>query len=143
MTGSVTGNHGARRFDRFGEAAAHRAENECWNIALWAQRNIGGFAREFGTLIKLETGFFQKFSGETQVFGAVHAPKPELFFMALEEVQGLFELFHGAIERRGQKEYAQVPSMAWVMNLDANAILAVLIALHAAAIVITGGRSGS
>src|SRR2546425_5509398 len=97
--GSVAGGSGAsRHFDRFGQAAAHRSQHESGDFALWSQRNASSFPGKFRTAIQPQTRFFQKLSGETHVFGAIHAPKPELLLLALEKIQGLFEFFHRAIE---------------------------------------------
>src|SRR4029077_13490803 len=71
--------------------------------------------------------------------GSIHAPEPELFFIALEEVQAFLELFHGAIERAGQEINAERPGVARIMHLNAHTVFAPLIAFHAAAVVITSG----
>jgi hypothetical protein len=62
--------------------------------------------------------------------------------VALEEVQTLLKLLHGAVEGRSQEEDPQIPGVARVENLDSYAILAGLISFHTAAVVVAdGGRS--
>src|SRR5579863_10552980 len=134
---SVARSHGARGFDGFGEAAAHGPEGKCGNFALRWNREARGLARKFLAAVELHSGFFQKFGGETQVFGAVNAPKPELFLVALQEVEALFQLFHGAIEGAGEEIDGQSPGVARVIDLNTNAIFARLVAFHAAAVVVS------
>ncbi len=54
----------------------------------------------------------------------------------LEEIQSVFEFFHRTIEGRSQKEDAQRPGMAGVVDLDADTVFASLIAVDGAAIVV-------
>ena len=134
--GSVAGELDAPGFDRFGKAAADKAEGGSRGIAFWFKREDSGFGGEFVAAVELQTGVFQKFGGETHVLGAVDAPEPELFLIALEEVQGFFELLHRAIERGGQKEDSQGPGVTWVLHAHPDAIFAVLILFNAAAVVV-------
>src|SRR4029077_1927424 len=61
----------------------------------------------------------------------------------LEEIQGLFEFFHRAVEGGGQKEDAQRPSMPGIVHLDADTVFAGLVAIDCAAVVVaSGGRAG-
>src|SRR5215471_1076561 len=135
------GKDGARNLERFGQTAPHRGESECRHVLFGSDREARGLARELIAAVKAEPGFLQELSGEAQVFGAVHAPEPQLFFIPLEEVQTLFELFHGAVKGAGQEIDAKRPSMAGIVHLNTDAILASLIAFHAAAVVVTSGLS--
>jgi hypothetical protein len=134
---SVTRCHGARGFDGFGEAAAHGAERKCGNFALWWDGEAGGLARKFLPAVELHSGFFQEFGGETQVFGAVNTPEPELFFIPLQKIQTLFQFLHGAIKGAGEEIDGQSPGMAGVIDLNTNAIFTGLVAFHAAAVVVS------
>ena len=136
----ITRCEGSGLLDRFGKAAAHRAKNKRRNFPFGHQREIGGLPGKFPSPVKPETGFAEKLCGKTHVLGAVHAPKPEFLFMALQEVEGLFDLFHGAIEGRRQEKDAKNPGVTRIGRLNPNAIFAVLIAFHAATIVIANCR---
>src|SRR4029077_20734748 len=127
-TSSIAGSHGARRFDGFGETAAHGSERKCGNFALRRNGEAWNLAREFLAAVKLQTSFFQKFGGETQVLGTVHTPEPELFLVALQEVESFFQLLHGAIQGAGEEIDGQSPGVAGVIDLDTNAIFTGLIA---------------
>src|ERR1700684_4296209 len=60
--------------------------------------------------------------------------------MALQEVERLLQLFHGAIERRRQKKHAKRPRMPGVMDPDADAVLPTLILFDAAAVIVADVR---
>ncbi len=97
--GSVASGSGAARyFNGFGQATAHRSKNEGRYLAFGSQRHTGSFSGKFCAAIQPQTRFFQKLGRKTHVFGAIYAPKPELFFLALEKIQSPFEFFHRAIE---------------------------------------------
>jgi hypothetical protein len=85
----VGGVYGPRRFDGLGQAAADGSQNEGGDGALRRESEIGGLAREFGALVQAHANFSQEFGGKTHVLGAIDAPEPELFFMALQEIEGL------------------------------------------------------
>jgi hypothetical protein len=136
-TSSVAGGHGTRCFDRLCKPAAHRTECESGNFAFRRHGKAGGLAGKFLAAVELHSGFFQEFGGKSQVFGTVHAPEPEFFFVALQEVKALFQLFHGAIEGAGKKIDGKGPCMAGIINLNTDAIFAGLIAFHAAAVVVS------
>jgi hypothetical protein len=135
LVGGVDGAGGD--FYRLGEAAADRSQGEGGDSALRLYGEIGGLAREFGAIIEAHAGFLEKLSGETHVFGAVDTPEPKLFFIPLEEVEGLLELFHGAIKGRSQKKDAERPGVAGIVDADADTVFTALILLDAAAIVVT------
>src|SRR5262249_22983400 len=83
---SVGGVDGAGgQVDRLGETATDRSENEGRDRTLRRYGEAGSLTGKFGALVETHAGFFQEFGRETHVFGAVHAPKPELFLVALEE----------------------------------------------------------
>jgi hypothetical protein len=135
----VAGGGYAGRFHRFGQTTADGAQQEGRNVALGFNREIRGFARKFDAAIEMKTTFSQKLSGEAGVGGAIHSPKPELFLVALEELEGFLELLHSAVERPSKEEDAKTPGVARVLYAKANAILAGLVAFNAAAIVVTDG----
>jgi len=120
----------------FGEAAADWAKNKCRYVALRLKREIEGLAREFDAAVELETGFLEEFGRKGKICRAVNTPKPKLFLVALEETERLLEFLHCAIEGRGEEENAQIPGMARVLSLDADAVLTSLVPLDAAAVVI-------
>ena len=123
-------------FHGFGQAAAHGAENEGGNIALGLDGEIGGFAGKFSAAVELQTTLAEEFGREARIGGAVNAPEPQLFLVALEELQRLLKLLHGAVEGTGKEEDAEGPGVPRVENAQADAILSPLIALNAAAIVV-------
>jgi len=102
----VASGQGARGLDGFGKVATHRAEHERWDLPLGQKRETSGLARKFSTAIQLKSSLAKKFRGKAHVFGAVNAPKPKLFFLALQEVQGLLELLHGPIKRGAEEKHA-------------------------------------
>jgi hypothetical protein len=128
---------GAGRLDRFGETSTDGPEHKGGHITFGFDGKIGGFAGEFVAAVELQTGFPEEFSGEAQVFGSIDTPEPEFFFIALEEVEGLLEFFHGAIKRGGEEEDWEVPGMPWILRADADAIFAGLILFDGAAVVIS------
>ena len=136
---SVTGGHCTRLFDQFRQAAPHWPQRKRRDIALRSDRHAGRFAWKFLPAIELEAGLFQKFRRKSQVFCAINAPEPELFFIPLQEIQTFLQLFHGTVKRTSQKINTQVPRMPRIVYLDANAIFSALIAFDAAAIVIFYG----
>jgi len=113
----------ARGFHRLGEAAADGAEDEGGDGALGRQGEIGGFVRKFDATVEPQAGFAEEFRGETHIFGAIDSPKPELFLMALEEIHRLLELFHGFVEVGSQVKDPEKPSVAWIADADADAVL--------------------
>src|ERR1700723_1143508 len=139
---SVAGDGGASLLDGFGKSAAHRPKHKRRDFALRSQRKIGGSARKLRAMVQLHSCLAEKLGGEAHVFGAVDAPEPQLPLMTLEEVQGLFQLLHSAVKRRREKENPQIPGVAGVKDLDADAVFAGLIAFHAATVVVAdGGRA--
>src|SRR5208282_1384512 len=90
-------------------------------------------------MIQLHPGLAEELGREAHIFCTVDTPKPELLLMALQEVQRLFQLFHGAVKRRSEKENSEVPGVTGVKDLDSDAIFAGLISFHAAAVVIADG----
>ena len=101
-------------FDGFGKTAANRPKDEGRDIAFRLDGEVGGFARKFVAAVQVETGFLEKLGGEAQVCGAVHAPEPEFLFIALEEMEGLLELLHGAVEGGSKEEDGQSPGVPGV-----------------------------
>jgi hypothetical protein len=83
---------------RFRQVAPYGTQYEGWNLPLGHQGKVRSFAREFAAAIKFEARFAKEFGGEAHVLGAVHSPEPQLFFVALQEVQALFELLHAPIK---------------------------------------------
>src|SRR5882757_9223629 len=132
---------GARTFHRFGQAAADRAEGEGGDIALWSYREICGFGGKLDATIEAQAGFAQEFGAEAHVFGAIDAPEPELFFVALQEIDGFLELFHGFIEIGGQEKDAEEPSVARIAYADAHAVLAALVAFDRTPIIIAASTA--
>jgi hypothetical protein len=143
--GLVAGGKDAGLFDGFGEAAAHGAEGEGGDFGFGLDREIGGLAGEFAAAVEGQSGFAKEFGGKAHVFGAIDAPEPQLFFIALEKIQGLFELGHGAIEGGSQEKDVERPGMARIAHLNADAVLSALISLHAAAVGVAyrSGASGN
>lgn len=94
----IAGEADATRFDGLGKTAADRPENKSGDIAFRLHGEVGSFAGKLEAAIELETSLLEEFSGETEVGGTVHPPKPEFLFVPLEELQGFLELFHGAVE---------------------------------------------
>ncbi len=86
--------------------------------------------------IEAQAGFAQEFGAEAHVFGAIDAPEPELFFVALQEIDGFLEFFHGLIEIGGQKKDSEQPSVARIAYADAHAVLAALVAFDRTPIII-------
>jgi hypothetical protein len=86
------------RLHRFSQATAYRPQDSSRNGALRLESQAGGFAGEFDAAVEFHAGFAEKLDGKTHVFGAVDAPEPEFFFVALEKIERFLELFHGAIE---------------------------------------------
>jgi len=137
----VAGGESAGHFERFSQTAAHRSQRESRHVLFGRDGQVGGLAGKLEAAIQAQAGFLEELGGEAQVFGAVHTPEPKLFLVALKEVESFLKLFHGAIERAGQEVDTERPGMAGVVHLDADAILATLIAFHAAAVIVTGGLS--
>ena len=143
-TASVAGQLEARRFNGLGETAAHRAKNECGNVTFRFDHEGRGFVGKLETTVELEPRFPQELRRKTQVGGAIDTPEPEFLLVALKEMEGFFELSHGAIERRGQEKDAEPPCMTGVLDANPYAIFAGLIALNTAAIVVAEhGRAAS
>jgi hypothetical protein len=140
---SSAGGRRSWRLHGFGQAATDWAKNEGGHGALRGQREVGGFARELGPLVQPHACFAQELRGKAHVFGAVNTPKPKLLFVALEEVERFLKLLHGAIEGRGEKEDTERPSMPRIVNPNADAVLATLVLLDAAAVVVADGRCTS
>jgi len=138
-TSVAGGGEAAGGLDRFGEAAAHWPKDEGGHLALGNQGDVSGFAWEFPAHIQLQTRFAQEFGGKAHIGSAIHSPEPELLFVALEKVEGLLQLFHGAVKGGRQKKDGEGPCMPGVVHLNANAILASLITLDAAAVGILSG----
>src|SRR5467141_3840211 len=142
--GSIAGGYAASYFDGFGESAAHRPQDKGGNLALRSQRDAGGFSWKFSAAVELQSRLFEKLSRKAHVFGAVHTPKPQLLFLALEEIQALLELLHGPVKGPGKKKDTELPGVAGVVHLHANTVLARLVELNAATIVVSnGGSAGS
>jgi len=95
---SVAGDGAACGLDRFGQSAAHRAQDEGWDFALRRQGKIGGSARKFSAVIQFEPCLAEELGGEAHILGAVDSPEPKLLLMALQEVERLFELLHGPVK---------------------------------------------
>jgi hypothetical protein len=123
-------------FHGLGQAAADWTEDEGGDGALWGKREIGAFAGKFDAAVEPKAGFAQEFGRKAHIFGTVDAPEPKLFFVALEEIDGFLELFHGFIEVGGQEKDAEEPSVARVADADAHTILPSLIAFDGAAVII-------
>ena len=132
---------GPRGFHGFGQAAANGAEDEGWDGALRRQGEISGLRRKFDAAVEAEAGFAQEFGAEAHVFGAIDAPEPELFFVALQEIDGFLELFHGFIEVGSQIEDPKQPSVAGVPDANAHAIFPGLIAFDGAAVIVANCRN--
>ena len=134
---SVTGRLDAGELNGLGKSTANGAENKGGNIALRSNGEIGSFAWKFDAAIKLKAGVFEEFGGEAHVFAAVHTPEPEFFFVALEKVEGFFELFHGAVKGGSKEEHAEFPGVAGILDVNTHTILPVLILFDAATIIIS------
>ncbi len=74
--------------------------------ALGGEGEVGAFGWELDAAVEAEAGFAEEFGAKAHVFGAIHTPEPELFFVALEEIHGLFELLHGFVEVGSQEKDA-------------------------------------
>jgi hypothetical protein len=130
-------------FHGFGQAAADGAKDEGWDVALGSEREIGALRGKLDAAVEPEAGFAEEFGGKAHVFGAIDTPEPELFFVALEEIDRFFELLHGFIEIGSQEKDAQEPRVARVTDADAHTIFSGLIAFHGAAVIIADcGHSG-
>src|SRR5713101_4269290 len=104
---SVASGCGAsREFDGFGQAPAHRTKNEGGHVALRSQGYARSLPRKLGAAVQTQPSLFEKLGRKAQVFRAVHTPKPEFLLLALQEVQSLFEFFHGTVEGGGQEKGA-------------------------------------
>src|SRR5216683_977057 len=132
----VAGEQGTGGLHGFGEAAADGAENKSGDGALGSEREIGAFGWELDAAVEAEAGLAQEFGAKAHVFGAIHTPEPELFFVALEEIHGLFELLHGFVEVGSQEKDTEEPSVSRIADADADTVFPRLIAFDAAAIVI-------
>src|SRR6267378_3658632 len=140
----IAGNGAARHFDGFGEPAAHRAQDKGGDLAFRGQRYAGGLSWKFGAAVELQPRVFEKLGRKAHVFGAVHTPEPQLLFLALEEIQGFFQPLHSTVKGPGEKEDAEVPGVAGIVHLQADAVLARLVPLDAAAIIVSNrGSAGS
>src|ERR1700751_5242467 len=82
----------------FCESTPDKAQCRGGSIAFRLERKEGGFPGEFIAPIELQAGVFQKFCRKTHVPGSIHSPEPQLFLVALQEVQRLLELLHGAVK---------------------------------------------
>src|SRR5229473_2711240 len=102
----VAGEQGTGGLHGFGQAAADRAEDEGGDGALGGEGEVGAFGWELDAAVEAEAGFAEEFGAKAHVFGAIHTPEPELFFVALEEIHGLFELLHGFVEVGSQEKDA-------------------------------------
>jgi hypothetical protein len=132
----AAGEDGAGDFHGFGQATADWAEDEGGDGALGSEGEVGGFGWELEAAVEAEAGFAQEFRAKAHVFGAIDAPEPELFFVALEEIHRLFELLHGFVEVGSQEKDAEKPSVSRVAHANADTVFPRLIAFDAAAIVI-------
>lgn len=143
--GLVAGGEDAGQLDGLGEAAAHGAQGEGGDFGFRLDGKVGRFAGKFAAAIEGQSGFTEEFGGKAHVFGAVDAPEPQLFFIALQKIQRLFQLGHGAVEGGSQEKDLQQPGMARIAHLNADAVLSALISLHAAAVGVAnrGGASGN
>lgn len=135
-SGLVAGEADPTDFDRFGQPTADGSKHEGGHVPLRFEGKIGRLAGKLNAAIELKTGFLQEFCGKTEISGAVYTPKPELFLIALEEVERVLELFHGTVEGGGQEENTEAPGVAGVLDADADTVFAGLVALDAAAVVI-------
>src|SRR5262245_21024326 len=129
------GKHGARHFKRFCQPSAHRTQGEGGYVLFGSDGQAGRLSGELVATIDAEPRFLEKFSGEAQILGTVHTPKPQLFFVPLKKIETFFELFHGAIKGTGQEIDAEGPRVTRVVHLNADAVFATLVAFHAAAVV--------
>jgi hypothetical protein len=134
MSKLVAGKEEAAGLNRLGEATPNRSKDERGNGALGFNRQGGCLARKFDTAVEMQARFLQKFGREAEILGTIHTPKPELFFIALEKGQCLFEFLHGPVKGRGEEENAQIPSMAGVLNANSNTIFAGLVFFDAATV---------
>jgi hypothetical protein len=141
----VAGGEDAGLLDGLGEAAAHGAQGERGDFGFGLDGEIGGFAGKFAAAVEGQSGFAEEFGGKAHVFGAIDAPEPQFFLIALEKIQGFFELGHRAAEGRSQEKDVERPGMAGIAHLNADAILSALISLHAAAVGVAyrSGASGN
>src|ERR1700680_4745767 len=105
----VAGEDGTWSFHGFSQAAANWAQNEGGDAALGSERETSALGRKFEAAVQTETAFAEELGAKAHVFGAVHTPEPELFFVALEKIQGLFQLFHGFVEVVSQVKNAWQP----------------------------------
>jgi hypothetical protein len=132
----VAGEAEATGFDRLGQATTDCAEGESGHVALRFKRQTSGLARKLKAAVELEASFLEEFGGEADIGGAIHSPEPELLFLALEEVEGVMELLHGAIKGGSQKEDAESPGMSRVLDAETHTVFAGLVTLDAAAIIV-------
>src|SRR6476646_1758957 len=139
----VAGSHAARCIHGFSQSPADRSQHERGDLALRRQGEIGSSAGKFGALIKFHPRLAQELGGESHVFGAVHAPETEFLLVPLEKVQTFLELLHGPVKRGSEEVNREIPGVPGVEDLDSNAILAGLVAFHAAAVVIADGGCAS
>ena len=135
--GLVAGGLDAGEFDGLSEAAANGSEDESGDIPFGLEGEVGSLAGELGTLVHVQAGFLEEFGGKAHVLSAVYSPEPELFFVALEEMQGFFELLHGAIEGGCQEVDGKGPGVPGVKDANADTVFAGLILLDAATVVVT------
>jgi len=134
--GLVAGGLDAGEFDGLSEAAANGSEDESGDITFGLEGKVGSLARELGTLVHVQSGFLEEFGGKAHVLSAVNTPEPELFFVALEEMEGFFELLHGAIKGGSQEEYGEGPGVPGVKDADADTVFSGLILINAATVVV-------
>ena len=124
----------AAGLNRLGEATTNRPKNESGNGALGFNRQGGCLTRKFEAAVQMQARLLQKLGREAEILGTIHAPEPELFFIALEKGECLFEFLHGPVKGRGEEENGQIPSMAGVLNPNSNTIFAGLIFFDAATV---------
>jgi hypothetical protein len=129
--------------DGFCQPPADGAEDKCRNVAFGFECEVGGLPRKLDAAIQVKTCVLQELSGEGNVFGPIDTPEPEFLFIALKEPKGFFQLLHGAVEGRSEKENAKIPCMAWVLDPNANTILAGLVQLDTATVVIPNMIAGT
>jgi hypothetical protein len=96
--GLVGGVDGSWRLDGLGQAAADGSEDKGRHGAFGRDGQVSGFAGKLGAFVQTHADFAEELGGKAHVFGAINAPEPQFLFVALQEVQRLFELLHGAIE---------------------------------------------
>ena len=124
----------AAGLNRLGEATTNRPKNESGNGTFGFNGQGGCLTRKFETAVEMQARLLQKFGREAEILGTIHAPEPELFFIALEKGECLFEFLHGPVKGRGEEENGQIPSMAGVLNPNSNTIFAGLIFFDAATV---------